>query len=232
MKNLLLAILLGWAGIINAQVVRECDVLFRKHIVRSIDLREKVNSDIFRRTDGITRILLDAIEQGKLKAYDPKDKKLELSREDFSNKLKIPSDNDLKEAYTDYHLYKMEIGEDLIFDKQRSIPVYEIKYLTLYIPEEINYKGILEPIATLKYADCLNIFKEDQRALGNLNNGKLLNFKEVFLLHQYQSHIVKIGNENEMYFDQKYNTDLRAFLAAKEEENKIVEFFYKIYNPQ
>jgi hypothetical protein len=65
-----------------------------------------------------------------------------------------------------------------------------------------------------------------------LNDGKPLNFKEVFLLHHYQSTIVKIGDENELYFDQIYPDGLNAFLAAKEAENKIVEYFYRLYNPQ
>jgi hypothetical protein len=233
MKNLLLVILMVWFADLKAQVpVRECDVLFRKHIVRSIDLREKSNSEIFRREDGIIRILMDALDQEKIKAYTPTNKSRELSREEFFNKLKIPSEDSIAEAYNDYQLYKMEIGEDLIFDKQRSVPVYEIKYLTIYIPEELNYRGILEPLATFKYADCLKLFKTDKRAIWNINNGKPLNFKEIFLLHQYQSRIVKIGNENDMYFDQKYNSDLNAFLAAKEAENEIVEYFYRIYNPQ
>jgi hypothetical protein len=233
MKHLLLVILMvGFANLKAQVLVRECDVLFRKHIVRSIDLREKGNSEIFRREYGIVRILMDALDQEKLKAYSPGNKNKELSRDDFFHKLKIPSEDSIAEAYNDYQLYKIEVGEDLIFDKQRSVPVYEIKYLTIYLPEEVNYRGILEPLATFKYADCIRIFKEDKRAVWDISNGKPLNFKEIFLLHQYQSRIVKIGNENELYFDQKYNSELNAFLATKEAENEIVEYFYKIYNPQ
>jgi hypothetical protein len=233
MKHLLLVVLMVGFTNLKAQVpVRECDVLFRKHIVRSIDLREKANSEIFRREDGIVRILMDALDQGKLKGYTPGNKNMELSKEDFFNKLKIPSEDSIAEAYNDYQLYKIELGEDLIFDKQRSVPVYEIKYLTIFLPEEINYREILEPLVTFKYEDCIRLFKEDNRAVWDISNGKPLNFKEIFLLHQYHSRIVKIGNENELYFDQKYNSGLNAFLAAKEAENEIVEYFYRLYNPQ
>jgi hypothetical protein len=226
-------ILLVGIGKLTAQVpVRACDVLFRKHIVRSIDLRDKFNSEIFRREDGIIRILMDALTSEKITPYSPKVKKNKICKDDFFNKLKIPSDNDTEEAYNDYHLYKIEVEEDLLFDKQRSVPVYEIKYITLYLPQEINYRGILEPLASFKYEDCLKVFKEDKRAVWDLNDGKPLNFKEVFLLHHYQSTIVKIGDENELYFDQIYPDGLNAFLAAKEAENKIVEYFYRLYNPQ
>jgi hypothetical protein len=233
MKNLLFVILLVGSGQLYAQVpVRECDVLFRKHIVRSIDLRDKTNSIAFGREDGIVRILMDAIAEGRLTAYSPTNKKNVLSPGDFFNQLKIPSENSSEERYDQSHLYRLEVGEDLLFDKQRSIPVYEVKYLTLFLPQEINYRGILEPLATFRYEDCLKVFKEDPRAVMDLMDGKPINFKELFLLHRYQSHIVKIGDENELYFDQKYTNDLQAFLAAKDAENKIVEYFYQLYNPQ
>jgi len=104
--------------------------------------------------------------------------------------------------------------------------------LTIFIPQSLNQRSLLEPVVSFDYDECLLIFKKDERAsaVNPLKNGRNLNYSEVFLLRLFVSDIVKIGNDN--YFDQMYSDPAQAYIARKEAENQLTEYLYKLYNPK
>ena len=148
-------------------------------------------------------------------------------------KLSIKNEDGTNDQYSFRHLYQMEIGEDLVFDKQRSIPVYQVKYITLIIPQEINYRGIHEALVTFRFQDCRKLFIQDGHDEVSFNKEKVkINFRDAILLHMYKAEIVKMGDEDDLYFDQKYPKPSDAFLARKRSEEEVLEYFYRIYNPE
>jgi gliding motility associated protien GldN len=233
--------------------IRENDVLFRKHIIRSVNLKRFSNEEIFGRNNTLAKVLLDAVREGKLTAYKSAHLDEELGVSDFLEKIKIPVDNSdwssWEDAWKDeigqnqipedvYYeadqLFRIEIGEDVIFDKHRSDIIFDMQYITLFLPAEVSPRGLHEPIASFKFADCMHVFKQDKRAVAEnpLNNGMNLNFADVFYLRLYKSYIVKLGRIDDPYFDQMYQDPKKAFIASKNAENRIVEYFYKLYNPK
>ena len=216
---------------IDHTYVRECDITFRTHIVRSINLRNIANEYIFDK-GRIVRILLDAAFADQLPIYDPNNKTQIISKENLFDRLTAKAEDGTAETYSYKQLYQMEVGEDLVFDKQRSIPVYQVKYLTIFIPQDINYRGIHEPVATFRFQDCEKIFTRDRLAANSFNNGVKNNFKDAFVLHNYKAEIVKMGKGDDLYFDQKYSNPQTAFIARKKSEEEVLEYFYKIYNPK
>ncbi|HXA01545.1 MAG TPA: hypothetical protein VNW99_06120 [Cytophagaceae bacterium] len=211
--------------------VRECDITFRTHIVRSINLRHISNEEIFGKGK-VVKILLEAAFANQISIYDPYNKAQLLSKEALLEKLTAKDEDGTADTYSFRQLYQIEIGEDLVFDKQRSIPVYQVKYLTIFIPQDINYRGIHEPIATFRFRDCEKIFRQDYLSTNSFNNNMKINFRDVFLLHMYKAEIVKMGREDDLYFDQKYPDPSKAFIARKKSEEEVLEYFYKIYNPK
>jgi hypothetical protein len=211
--------------------VRECDITFRTHIVRNINLRHPANEDIFDK-GRIVELLLQAAFTKQIPIYDPINKDQLISQEEFLEKLRIQTEDGTSDQYSFRHLYQIEIGEDLVFDKQRSIPVYQVKYITLFIPEEINYRGIHEAVATFRFQDCRNLFVQDGHKQISFGNKIRINFRDAILLHMYTAEIVKMGDEDDLYFDQKYPKPAEAFLARKRSEEEVLEYFYRIYNPR
>lgn len=217
----------------NSAIRRDYDVAFKKHLVRGINLNNPDNQSFFGEGNDLVRILLDAVKDGKLIPYKDGHLKDTLSLTSFLEKIKIPVDIDSSGYYEPYQLKYLEVGENLVFDKHRSEVKLEIDYLTIMIPSNVNYKEILEPIASFKFDDCVKVFRADERALRTLTpSQKSINLAEIFLLHLPKSYIVKLGTPGSNYFDQVASDHVNAFLLAKNEEEKIIDYFYKLFNPQ
>jgi hypothetical protein len=216
-----------------AQYTRDQDIAFSTTIVRGIDLNHPSNQEIFGKKSLMCRILLEAAQSGSCKAYKPDTLEKELSYEELIRNISFPDDSNNFIQYSPQQLYEVELQEELIFDKQRSEFRFVPRYITIFIPAELNYRGIMEPVASWRYQDCMKIFKADKRAYSDSEGfGKSkIHFNETFLLRSYYSQIVKIGHGDDLYFDQMYADPLQAFLARKEEEGKLQEMIYKIFHP-
>ncbi len=210
------------------------DIAYSRYIVREINLHHEHNRIIFGNRAELPSILLDALQQGA-KAYNYTDPTQTVSYEQVQEKLLIGTAEDSCNFsfYTPQDLYIVELTEQFIFDKQMSefrfIPVS----LTLFIPAEISTKGIMEPIAVFPFEECTRIFRKDARAFSAVTKlgQSAINFNEQFLLRSYASNIVKIGNKDDLYFDQQYNNQYQAFIAMKKEEQALQEMMYAAYHP-
>jgi hypothetical protein len=216
-----------------AQQIREQDITYSRYIVREIDLRYPVNKAIFGKGCVLSAILLDALKEGA-KAYSYEDRTKQISYEQILEKLWIPSDDSCSAFYTAQELYVLELTEKFIFDKNASAFKFIPIELTLFIPAEISSKGIMEPIAVIPFEECTRIFKKDPRAYSAVTKigQPAINFNEQFVLRSYASNIVKIGNEDDLYFDQRYADPYKAFIAMKEEENALQQMMYDAYHPK
>lgn len=217
-----------------AQQIREQDMVYSRCIIREIDLRCAVNKAVFGKDCLLSAILLDALKDGAT-AYSCEDRTQRISYEQVVEKLIIPSaDDSCSMFYGMTELYTIELKEKFIFDKNRSEFYFIPMELTLFIPAEISTKGIMEPLAIFTFEECSRILKNDPRAYSaptRLGQSPI-NFNEQFLLRSYISNIVKIGNEDDLYFDQRYADPYKAFMAMKQEEQAIQEMMYAAYNPK
>lgn len=90
-------------GYVNPNSVRgihSSDIMYKKSVLRQLDLREKQNKSLFSRNKEITRIIIDAVKEGKLKVYatDSLDKGRSLTKEEFLDKIKVPNQEAEKTA--------------------------------------------------------------------------------------------------------------------------------------
>ncbi len=217
-----------------AQQIRAQDIVYSRYIVREIDLRYATNKMIFGKDCILPTILLDALKNGA-KAYRYENSSQQISYEQVQEKLWIPGLSDSCSIfYAMDELYAVELTENFIFDKNTSefrfIPVE----LTVFIPAALSNKGIMEPLAVFAFDECSRIFKNDPRAYSAATKfgASRINFNEQFLLRSYVSTIVKIGNKEDLYFDQRYADPYKAFMAMKEEEQAMQEMMYAAYHPK
>jgi len=75
--------------------VHTSDIMWKKGLVRTIDLREKQNRSFMSKNKEVTRIILDAVKEGKLKIYtsDSLDAGQTLPKEKFLENLKKPTES-------------------------------------------------------------------------------------------------------------------------------------------
>jgi gliding motility associated protien GldN len=149
----------------SVRPVHESDIFYKKSIVRAMDLREKQNKPMFSRNREITRILIEAVQNGKLTPYSNDSLVTVISIDEFMERMSIPSTlakfdinnpNDTMDIYIEHgpdwrnvikdqlqaqyyfpqDLYQMEIKEDIIFNKETSRMTYDIHSITIFVPAD------------------------------------------------------------------------------------------------
>lgn len=124
--------------------IRQTDVAFSKRIWREIDLRDKMNQAFASPKARLMDIIVAAIQNGELTAYDPTPTKNDPNGDSFKNILpldqvmaRLGGDSVLVEQYNENNevigshyekrdwsgesVIKFRIKEDWIFDKQRAV---------------------------------------------------------------------------------------------------------------
>jgi len=210
---------------------RSQDIIFHTTLVREINFLDIGNQQIFG-SNTVNLVLLNAFREGEIKGYASVSKNDSLSWNQFLEKIQIFGSDTLSHIALK-ELTMAELTEDLIFDKQRSDYFMIPNNICILLPANANPRGIQEQLIYFKYADCERIFTKSPMAisLNPLQDGRDINYKEIFLLRLFNSTIVKGGNENSLYFDQQSHSPIASFMAAKHYENKLTERIYRFFNP-
>ncbi len=208
-------------NILSAKVLpypnlRESDVAYVKRVWREIDVREKMNQYLASPKQRLIDVLMNAIADGELTAYDPIPNKDDPDGDAFSTPL-TPGQARSKMAdsvvvdkfdangqkigsvvrpgeFNPDSVLKFRLKEDWIFDKQRSV----------FEPRIIGIAPMVKPHAgglDLGYQPAFWIYFPDARPIlavkevvseDNDNTG--LSFDDVFMKRIFTSYIVKESN--------------------------------------
>jgi gliding motility associated protien GldN len=74
----------------SVRPVHEDYIMYKKRVWRRMDLREKQNRPFFARNSEITRVIIDAVKDGRLFPYKSDSLTERMSREEFLENLKTP----------------------------------------------------------------------------------------------------------------------------------------------
>lgn len=132
--------------VVDYPTLRQVDVAYRKRIWREIDVREKMNIVFASPNARLMDIIIKAIEEGKLTAYDPTPteknptgdnfeymEELPVAQvmarlggdsvlvEEFNENNEVISSHYENRAFSGENVLKFRIKEDWIFDKQRCV---------------------------------------------------------------------------------------------------------------
>ncbi|GAB2551370.1 type IX secretion system ring subunit PorN/GldN [Rufibacter soli] len=130
-------------------------------------------------------------------------------------------------------LYKLEIKEDVIFDKKRSRLYHDIQAITLVMPAKYNNLGFEKPIASFKYSDLARVFKAhpDEALWFNAqNDAQHKNLADAFDLWLFSSYITKVSNVSDARLEEVYGTGKKGLLAAQQAMEEIIEFEYSLWS--
>jgi gliding motility associated protien GldN len=214
------------SNILNAKVtpypnLRENDVAFAKRVWREIDVREKMNQYLASPKLRLIDVLMDAIANGELTAYDPTpDPKNDPNGDGFSKPLTPAaakarmSDSVMVDIidkttgekkgshlqageFNPDSVVKFRIKEDWIFDRQRS----------MFEPRIIGIAPMVKPKAggvDLDYQPAFWIYFPDARAIlatkeavSRNSDATGLSFDDVFMKRIFTSYIVKVSNDKD-----------------------------------
>lgn len=118
-------------------------------------------------------------------------------------------------------LYQLELNEDVMFDKQRSVLYYDLQSITLFIPADHpdNIRGIQSPVATFKYKELVEkVFKDNPKAVwfNPYNDSEHRNLEHAFELRLFSSYLIKISNPKNEYIVDTYGSDPKVGIMASQ----------------
>lgn len=132
-------------------------------------------------------------------------------------------------------LWQLELNEDLLFDKQRSVLYYDILSITLYVPADHpdNIKGFQYPLATFKYKElCEKVFKDNPKAIwyNPYNDREHRNLTDAFELRLFSSYLIKISNPSDEEIAETYGGDPRTGIMASQWKSfELLEYEHNLW---
>lgn len=126
--------------------------------------------------------------------------------------------------YVPNQIYKINLMEDVIFDKRRSRLYYDMQSMELVVFNE--EKGVDVSLAVFKYKDLEKLFRAHPKQavwFNRYNTAENKNYADAFLLRLFHGTIYKVENpDNDQIFD-LYKTHMEAVWAMEWEEMKLME---------
>lgn len=128
-------------------------------------------------------------------------------------------------------LYKLELKEDVIFDKKRSRLYHDIQTVTMIMPAKyMGALGFEKPIASFKYSDLAKLFRahpEEAIWFNEQNNAQHKNLADAFDLWLFSSYITKVSNPTGQTISDGTRNGL---LAAQQAMEELIEFEYSLWS--
>jgi gliding motility associated protien GldN len=125
-------------------------------------------------------------------------------------------------------IYRINLCEDIIFDKRRSRLYYDIQALELLVFDE--NKGLFTSLGWFKYKDLEKLFRNNpEKAVwfNRQNTAQNKNFADAFLLRFFKGVIYKLENPDDSSLSEIYNANGRPYYegvwAREWEEMKLME---------
>lgn len=132
-------------------------------------------------------------------------------------------------------LYQMQIKEDMIFDKQRSVMYYDIIGLGMFVPADNpdNIKGIELPIAWFSFKELdEKVFKDNPDAIwyNPYNDSEHRTLSDAFELRLFSSYIIKVSNPADEYIVDIYGGNPQTGIMASEwKAYELLEYEHNLW---
>jgi gliding motility associated protien GldN len=225
--------------------LREADVMWSKRVWRLIDLREKLNHDMYFPIDVIAgrkslmQVIWDGVtKDGSITAYSDEndgDFTTQLSKTDLDNKyntwdtaqVEDPGTGELVEKVTQRQFIPSEVKqlrvkEDWFFDRQRSVMDVRIIGLAPVRFFQKNGEERIETMFWIYYPEARFAFVSAE-VYNKGNDAERRTYEDIFWKRRFSSYIYKESN----VYNRRINTYMSGLDALLEAE-KIKEDIFNI----
>ena len=243
MKRICYVLFAGLIGItsLNGQdsnrkpEVNEIYKMWTKTMVRRMDLEEKQNRPFFSKNGEVSKILIEALQNGDLKAYNS-DSTLNVMPDSTIQKMlaftieqQAPQDpNDpyspmvTQEVTTTIppNLFSvMYIKEDVMFDRNRSRMYWYIRTLSITVPGKPEYvdlygiTGELSNVLHFNYDEVVEVMRSEKyrdKAIwyNTQNVAAHRNMSDAFEIRLFSAPIIKVANNQDLDLRQQYQAEI------------------------
>lgn len=233
--------------------LREADYVWEKRIWRVIDFREKMNQPMFypevphNNWRSFMTVLMDAIKEGTLTAYDassPTDEFITpLSYKELMSKLEKADSTQLQRDYPPYDYFdtvlitklnptdvkKIRIKEDWFFDKQRSM--LEVRIIGICpVIDKFNTDGTYRgqsPLFWIYFPEARPIFAKAQ-VFNRFNGAAKLTYDDFFWKRMFTSYIYKVDNQYDRQINE-YASGIDAVLESERIKEELFNFEQQLW---
>ncbi len=127
----------------------------------------------------------------------------------------------------------LEIKEDMVFDKKRSLMIYDIQSISLIIPAEKFETGLFRPVATFRYKDLVELFRsmpEEAIWFNPQNSAQHRNLADAFALRLFNGRITKISNPQNLEIMDIYSASQKeGLIKSLQIEQELIEFEHNLW---
>jgi len=239
--------------------IPESNQMYKKTVWRRMDLKEKQNRPFFSTSNELTRIIINAVNDGTIYPYEDDSLNKRMSKEAFLENLKLPDAEEenggngdatqddswgdsgwgdqaqaeeLSPYYDASQLTVVRIREDMIFDKIRSRLYYDIQSIELIIPSDQTATGLEKTVGVFRYKDLEQLFRSmpDQAIWYNRSNTAAhLNMADAFLLRLFSARVVKVSNPKNDWIQDIYLDQKAALIKSQQTEYSLIEYEHNLW---
>lgn len=184
--------------------IHKNNIMYRMRVWRKVDLREKCNKSFQAKDGELFKFVKEAVEKRYLLPFMSDELKETLPLAKFKEGLEFipdpvnaPTDTVKVQPRT---IYLLELKEDLVFDRSRSIHVNDILSIGFILPAGTKNESqqFDLPIAYFRYKDVERAFTKYPLAKwrNTMNNAEDKTFADAFRLRLFCSRITKISKDN------------------------------------
>ena len=233
--------------------LREGDVTWEKRVWRSLDMREKINQQLYYPTDivksrvSLMQLITKAILNDQIMAFSDEEFESPFQKAEIRKKLvlvgdsvdqpqydaagneftiKVPGSVDSLWAYENF--CSLDIKEDWFFDKQKS--VLEVRIIGLGFGVKLKGKEDLgcNPFFYVYFPACRPYFAKEE-VFNAKNDSERRTYEDIFWKRQFSSFITRESNVYNRVVE-KYSQGIDALLESDRIKGDIFKWEHDLWH--
>lgn len=220
--------------------VLETDVMFRKSVVRLVNLKEKQNKPFFAEGQWITKVIIEGVKSGELKPYrcdtDSTNAASEMTLAEFNQNMLYDPQDSTQGDLGPRDIQFLEMREDVIFDKRRSRMYYDIQTVKIIAPPQGN-SPIQREVAKFPYRQLAEYFRKVYARTGETqavwynpqNNRRQMNFSDAMDLRLFASRVIKVSNPDNNFIDREFPNPKDQLRVSQQAEYDLMEYEHNLW---
>jgi len=136
--------------------------------------------------------------------------------------------------FTVRQMSTLEIVEDMIFDRKRSVTHWDIQAIKIIIPASEFTAGVERTVGVFKYLDLIDLFRSNPEQMiwfNPQNSAEHKNLADAFALRLFNARIVKVANPDDNMIIDIYNESPKeGIMASQWLEYELMEKEHELWS--